>query len=89
MDNLKLISIETEVQSNEQKIKFLKSDNSKFYEEIKLLKTSILEYTKRIEKNKIKIESICCHNWITETQMYERTVSCSICGKVNWNRSST
>jgi hypothetical protein len=78
-----------EQKQNCQEITKLKSENKKSYEEIKKREREIRQFKYILEKNNKKIQSLCSHNWITETQMYERTVSCSICGLVDWEKSKT
>lgn len=70
-------------------INSLKEENNKKYEEIKNLYREINGLKRDIESNTKNMQKICCHEWETETQMYERIVSCKICGLIDWERSRT
>ena len=67
----------------------LKLQNCEYYKEINKRKNEIHEFEDLIKKNKKKIEENCHHVWTKEIQMYERIVSCSVCGLVDWNKSKT
>ena len=67
----------------------LKSENKKMLDEINNMNQKIIYLKKKINQNIKIIQNDCKHEWITETQVCERIVSCINCKMINWDKSRT
>ncbi len=57
-----------------------------YNKKINELKKNLSEYTSKLEIINKQIQENCEHEWIVETQMYERNVYCCKCNLTDWDR---
>ena len=68
-------------------IEELKEKRQEYYNTRNELKLLIKEYDNKINHITNEIQSKCKHEWVTETQMYEKNVYCCKCNLTNWDKS--
>lgn len=65
----------------------LKKKQKQLINKIQIQNVKLYQLNSELEFITKQLQQKCGHEWVTELQMYEKDVYCSICGITDWEKS--